>query len=258
MSSKGYIKLYRQLQDCWIWDSDEKHNRRSAWIDLLLLANHTDKKIAFNDEIITIKRGQILTSIRKLAERWGWSKSTVVGFLKLLENDNMIVRDSNSSRTLLTIINYEVFQVSETPASTPTRTASGTPTRTVGGTVGRTVAETNNNDNKLKNVKNEKNIYNARFEDFWKTYPRHDDKAKAYRNYIARLNEGYSEQELLTAAENYKAECDKEQRIKKYIKMGSTFLGIDKPFTDYLKGGSDNGNDNTASHGSAEYDPFTM
>lgn len=105
------------------------------------------------------------------------------------------------------------------------------------------------------------NNYNAHFEEFWKVYPRHDDKAKAFRNYKARLNEGYSEEELLKAAQNYKAECDKEQRIKKYIKMGSTFLGIDKPFTDYLKGNSDYGNNNTADDRSDEpddFDPFRV
>ena len=59
----------------------------------------------------------------------------------------MIIRESNTSRTLLTIVNYEVYQVSETP----TRTVTRTPTRTVT----RTVAETNNND---KNVNNEKNV----------------------------------------------------------------------------------------------------
>lgn len=224
--SKGYIKIHRQLQECWIWDSEEKHNRRSAWIDLLMLANHKDKKIAFNDEIITIKRGQLLTSIRKLADRWRWSKSTVTSFLRLLENDNMILKDSNSSRTLLTIVNYEVYQVAETPSDTPIRTPSRT--------VGRTVAETNNND---KNVNNDKknNIYSANFESFWDVYPRKKEKSKAYKCYQARLNDGFSEIELLEAAKKYAQECKKDHREEKYIKLASTFIGPSTPFTDYLR-----------------------
>ena len=40
---KGYIKLYRGLQDCWIWQDKEPFTKRDAWIDLLLSANHADR-----------------------------------------------------------------------------------------------------------------------------------------------------------------------------------------------------------------------
>lgn len=109
MPEHGYIKLHRQIQDCWIWDTG-KFDKRSAWIDLLMLANHHDKKLIFNGEPVVITRGQFMTSIRKLAIRWDWSTSTVFDFLKILEDDNMIKKESDSHRTLLTIINYEVYQ----------------------------------------------------------------------------------------------------------------------------------------------------
>lgn len=131
--SKGYIKLFRQIQDCWIWDTG-KFDKRSAWIDLLMLANHGDKKIVFNGKYITIRVGQYLTSIRKLSERWGWSVSTVSTFLSLLEEDLMIKKESDNHRTLITIINYEVFQgvpnTKETPIDTPTDTRISTQTET--------------------------------------------------------------------------------------------------------------------------------
>ena len=109
MSEIGYIKLHRQIQDCWIWESG-KFDKRSAWIDLLMLANHHDKKFMFNGKPVVITRGQFMTSIRKLSDRWEWSTSTVFSFLKILEDDNMIKKESDSHRTLLTIINYEVYQ----------------------------------------------------------------------------------------------------------------------------------------------------
>lgn len=109
MPEHGYIKLHRQIQDCWIWDSG-RFDKRSAWIDLLMLANHRDKKFMFNGKSVVITRGQFMTSIRKLAVRWEWSTSTVFEFLKILEDDNMIKKESDSHRTLLTIINYEVYQ----------------------------------------------------------------------------------------------------------------------------------------------------
>ncbi len=108
--ASGWIKIHRQLQDSWIWKTNTPFDERSAWVDLLLSANHIDNKILFNGELITIKRGQFLTSIRKLSERWKWSINKVYRFLKLLEGDGMIRRESDSSRTLITVVNYEIYQ----------------------------------------------------------------------------------------------------------------------------------------------------
>ena len=106
----GWICLYRQLQDCFLWLSEEPFDVRSAWIDLLLCCNHHDKKIMFDGKPTIIGRGQYMTSIRKLAEKWKWSKDRVKRFLDVLENENMIHRDSDNRRTVLTIVNYRVFQ----------------------------------------------------------------------------------------------------------------------------------------------------
>lgn len=233
MSGKGYIKLYRQIQDCWIWFADEKFSKAQAWVDLLMLANHSDKKIYFNGEVINIERGQNLTSIRALSERWGWSKDSVSRFLKLLENDGMITKICDTHRTLITVMNYEVFQCSETEDETPNGQEQGHDTDTDKDT-GETQIGTNNklkNDNKNDN---KNNIYIAHFEEAWKIYPKKKDKSRAFQCYMARINSGYSEDELLTATKNYAAECEKDGRPEKYIKNGSTFFGINEPFVDYL------------------------
>ena len=147
--SKGYIKLFRQIQECWIWNTG-KFDKRSAWIDLLMLANHSDKKIVFNGEYITIKKGQYLTSIRNLANRWMWSTSSVSSFLRLLEDDLMIKKDSDKYRTLVTIINYGFFQSGrvtkcDTDDSANDRTDDRTDSRQT-----RTIQELNTRMNKNK------------------------------------------------------------------------------------------------------------
>ena len=108
----GWIKLSRQIQECdLLWDSfDEPFDRRSAWIDLLLMANHRDKEIMFNGKTIIVERGQRITSMRALAEKWHWSREKVKRYLDLLESENMIIRESDRRRTLLTIVNYSKFQ----------------------------------------------------------------------------------------------------------------------------------------------------
>ena len=158
--SSGWIKLYRKLQDCWIWLDKEPFDKRSAWVDLLLTANHSDKKILFNGELITVKRGQILTSVRKLSAKWKWSVNKVYRFLKLLESDEMLQKESDKDRTLLTIVNYSIFQCceytngnsngntngnsDEYTSETPTETQTNTPT------------EHKQEYKEDKNVKNEK------------------------------------------------------------------------------------------------------
>ena len=79
------------------------------------------------------------------------------------------------------------------------------------------------------------NIYPSSFDEFWEHYPRKQDKGQAYKCYQARLNDGYTEDQLLTACKNYAAECEKEKREKKYIKVGSTFLSVNEPFVEYLE-----------------------
>ena len=79
-------------------------------MDLVMMVNHEDKEIIFNGKPFTVKRGQRITSIRGLAERWHWSVNRTLRYLRLLEELGMIHRDSNAKRTLLTIANYRVYQ----------------------------------------------------------------------------------------------------------------------------------------------------
>lgn len=222
---EGWILLHRKIQDCDIWANNQPFDMRSAWVDLLLLANHRDAETIFDYTPLTIKRGQYLTSVRKLGARWSWSKNRTLKFLHMLESLGMIERESNNQRTLITIVKYSDYQCDED-------TGRYTPKDAV---VDAGMPQTKNE----KNVKNEKKEYICAFDAFWKIYPRKNDKARAYKQYQARLKDGYTEDQLLTACKNYAAECKKEKREQRYIKHGATFLSANEPFLDYLKGEED-------------------
>lgn len=106
----GWILIHRKLQDNQIWLNNEPFDMRSAWIDLLMLTNHENVNTVFDGNPVEIKRGQYLTSIRKLSLRWGWGNEKTLKYLRLLESLQMIKRDSNNKRTLLTIENYDTYQ----------------------------------------------------------------------------------------------------------------------------------------------------
>lgn len=78
------------------------------------------------------------------------------------------------------------------------------------------------------------NSYSVDFEEFWSLYPRKADKAQAYKKYKARLEDGYSHEQLCESAKNYATQCKRDKTEDKYIKHGKTFLGESTPFLDYL------------------------
>lgn len=108
MNHKGWIKLHRKLMNSTIW-SDPL--RLKAWIHILLSANHEDRDIFLNGSKITVKEGQIITSIRKLQEAWGCSPNTVRRILDQLQELDMLTHEAPHKRyTLLTVINYKLYQ----------------------------------------------------------------------------------------------------------------------------------------------------
>ena len=108
---EGWISIHRQIRDNWVWKSNEPFDKRSAWIDLLLSVNHKNKKIPFENGFIEIERGQVLTSIKQLSEKWKWSRHKVSDFLNQLEQDTMIVQVRDTRKTLISIVNYNIYQV---------------------------------------------------------------------------------------------------------------------------------------------------
>ena len=85
-----------------------------------------------------------------------------------------------------------------------------------------------------KNVHACDDKYSKAFEELWSVYPRKREKANAYKCYKARLSDGFSEDELLTAVKRYADECKTRGTEARYIKLGATFLGPNTPFSDYL------------------------
>ena len=143
LGNGGWVKLHRKILDNWIWEDPEKLR---AWIDILLMVNHEERQVEFNGHILTIHEGQKLTSLLKLSERWGWSRNRVDRFLKLLEEAGMVTTNRTANGTVLTVINWALYQDTR---DTDGATVGATPDTTVGATVG---AQTR----MIKNEKNEK------------------------------------------------------------------------------------------------------
>lgn len=148
----GWISIHRKIQDNIIWN-DKPFNRGAAWIDLIMLANHENKKIIFNGSMVEIKRGEKITSIRKLSERWGWSRGKTKKFLNLLKDENMIEFKTDHQKTTYKIVNYNVYQNEDLD-----KRATEKPLNDQQKATEKPLNDTNNNINNYNNVNNNNGV----------------------------------------------------------------------------------------------------
>ena len=107
---EGWIKLHRQILDSELW-IEEKFTRGQAWVDLLMLATHKDSSFRKRGIKINLHRGQVGKSLDELSKRWRWSIGKVKRFLNELENETQIKIDNNNVNQVITIVNYDKYQV---------------------------------------------------------------------------------------------------------------------------------------------------
>ena len=107
----GWIKISREIESHWLWQDAE---RLRWWIDMLFMASFEDKKVIEDTHLITIKKGQFIASVAFLCKRWGKSNKTIIKYLKLLEEDEMICREVLHRQTpIITICNYDKYQCND-------------------------------------------------------------------------------------------------------------------------------------------------
>jgi|9_EtaG_2_1085328.scaffolds.fasta_scaffold01980_4 hypothetical protein len=104
---KGFIRLHRQML-AWEWYKNPISSR--VFIHLLLTANTKDT----NCKGVTIKRGQTVTGRAFLSEALGLSVSNIRTALKNLENSKEIKVESNTRGTVITVLNFDKYQIDET------------------------------------------------------------------------------------------------------------------------------------------------
>lgn len=113
MAGNGYIKLYRKLQNNFLW-STEPYDRGHAWVDMIIRANRLPADITEQVDgqyhTIHVERGEFLTSSKTLAGTWNWSRSKVNRYITLLEKSGMIVKKRTPHGMLIKLVNYAKYQ----------------------------------------------------------------------------------------------------------------------------------------------------
>ncbi|HCY7576649.1 TPA: DnaD domain-containing protein [Staphylococcus aureus] len=155
----GWISIDRSIQNHWLFKEKRTFSKFEAWIYLLMEANHSKAKVPIGNQIVTVERGQRLTSILTLSDLFNWSRFKVKTFLDLLESDGMLEVKITSKYTLITIVNYDFYQSEQgrNQHQNDIKPTSKQHQSNINPTSKQHQTNTNNNDNKDNNEKNVNN-----------------------------------------------------------------------------------------------------
>ena len=109
----SWLKIDRKIFDHWLWDNKPK-SKFEAWVWILSRANFKDTTIMLGNTVVDVDRGSFITSEVKLMDKFKWSKSKLRAFLKMLESDSMIIKKTDSKKTTIEVVNYGMYQDSQT------------------------------------------------------------------------------------------------------------------------------------------------
>lgn len=184
MNENGFIKLFRRIGE-WEWYSEP--NTFKVFIHLLLDANIQDR--AYRGFVV--KRGSTLTSVSSIAEKNGLSVQNVRTALKRLEKTGEITINSQTKFSIISMANYDKYQsVQQTTNNQLT-----------------TPKEYKNIDSKesikRKEIHKEKKS-DERFDELWKAYPKHVNKAKAKEKFEKMKVDDELFQKMLDSIERFK------------------------------------------------------
>lgn len=114
---KGWVKIYRELQE---WEWYTKPEMVHLYIHLLLSANHTTVKW----QGVTVKRGQLVTSISQLSKNTGLSVQSIRTCLARLKSTSEITIEATKAYTLITICNYGIYVEKDSESNKASNKAS--------------------------------------------------------------------------------------------------------------------------------------
>ena len=103
----GWIKLHRKTLDSKVFQN-EKLLKTFVWC--LLKASHKEYEFFHGRQKISLRPGQFITGRRKAGEELDMPPSTAWFYLNLLKADSTIDIKSNNKYSLITIINWDLYQ----------------------------------------------------------------------------------------------------------------------------------------------------
>lgn len=119
--NSGYVRIFRKILDNCVIMTDSDH--LALFIYLLLNATHKEKKIIFDGEEIVLKKGELVTGRKTIAEKLKISDSKIQRMLDRFANYGIIEQLKTNKGRLIIIKKWHKYQMSEQQMNSK-RTAS--------------------------------------------------------------------------------------------------------------------------------------
>jgi len=120
----GFVQVNRSLWENPDFDGPEM-SKREAFIWMIAHAAWKPTRARAGKTVVNLERGQLAYSVRFLAEKFGWSKSRVHRFLDALKNRDTIGTASGTGVLVISICNYEKYQLGSKVNGTDTERKPG-------------------------------------------------------------------------------------------------------------------------------------
>ena len=108
--NKSWIKLYRKLLESPIFENEKA---LKVWIWCLLKATYTERDQLVGRQIVHLEKGQFVTGRKKASQELKMKERTVYDYFRSLENLKMLVVKTNNKFSVVTITNWEDYQIEE-------------------------------------------------------------------------------------------------------------------------------------------------
>jgi hypothetical protein len=105
----GATEINNDILNSWLWE-EKFFTKGQAFIDILLNCSNESEQIVFKNQLVNTLPGELHTSEKILADRWGWSRTKTRTFLELLEKDQRIILNRSKTKTIIKLIKKDKKQ----------------------------------------------------------------------------------------------------------------------------------------------------
>ncbi|MFC6117318.1 DnaD domain-containing protein [Macrococcoides bohemicum] len=157
----GWIKVHRQLMDSPIFDNEKLFK---VFMYCLMKASHKEHKQLVGKQVVILKPGQFVFGRKKASAEANMSASTLWSYMLTLKNLDTIDIKSNNKFSVVTIVNWGLYQQEEENHDSKRNNKRTTDEQQTNNkrTTDEQQMDTNKNVKNVKNVENDNNEKNVR------------------------------------------------------------------------------------------------
>jgi hypothetical protein len=188
------------------------------WCWILMRANWTANtatvKTGRGNTLVSLSPGQFIFGRNTAARDLRCPPSNIRNRLDFLRRRKMVDIQPDKHYSIVSVLNWELYQGGNDNKGQANGQASG--------------QAKDNQRTQRRSYRSKRNIsYTSDFEKFWSVYPRLIGKQIAFTAWL-KVIESYPPAEIIAAAEEYAAVCERERREERFILHPSTFLSKDR------------------------------